>query len=86
MLKSIPIRLKKTIKAVCTDMHDGFVYAVQEELPNALLVIDRFHVAKSYRECLKAFRIAELQRLKNELSDEKYREFKKGFSIIKKIN
>jgi len=83
ILKSIPRRLKKTIKAVCTDMHDGFVYAVQEELPNALLVVDRFHVAKSYRECLKAFRIAELQRLKNELSDEKYREFKKAIHIIK---
>ena len=83
MLKSIPKRLKKTIKAVCTDMHDGFVYAVQEELPNSLLVIDRFHVAKSYRECLKAFRIAELQRLKNELSGEKYKEFKKAIHIIK---
>lgn len=83
MLKNIPKRLKKTIKAVCTDMHDGFVFAVKEELPNVMIVVDRFHVAKSYRECLKSFRIAELGRLKNELTGEQYRKFKDAIHIIK---
>ena len=83
MLSTIPRKLKKTIKGVCTDMHDGFVFAVKEELPGIMIVIDRFHVAKSYRDCLKDFRISEIKRLKSQLSDVQYKKLKNAIHIVK---
>lgn len=83
MLSTIPRKLKKTIKGVCTDMHDGFVFAVKEELPDTMIVIDRFHVAKSYRDCLKDFRISEIKRLKSQLSDVQYKKLKNAIHIVK---
>ena len=53
---SIPIRLKGTIKRVCTDMYQGFVGAAQEQLPGAKIVVDRFHVAQAYRDCADTVR------------------------------
>lgn len=50
-LPGIPARLKTTIQTVCTDLTDGFINAVKEELPEARVVADRFHVAKNYRAC-----------------------------------
>ena len=32
-------------------MYQGFVNAVQEQLPGVKLVIDRYHVAQAYRDC-----------------------------------
>ena len=71
-LDSIPIRLKETIKRVCTDMYQGFVGAAQEQLPGAKIVVDRFHVAKAYRDCADKVRKQEVKRLKQELSKEEY--------------
>lgn len=71
-LTQIPQRLKKTIKTVCTDMHDGYVNAVQAQLPKAQIVVDRFHVAKAYRDCADTVRKQELKRLKRELPKEEY--------------
>ena len=45
-LKTIPARLKKTIEEVCSDLYEGFLGAVEEVLPDAKLVADRFHVTK----------------------------------------
>ncbi len=53
---SIPIRLKGTIKRVCTDIYQGFVGAAQEQLPGAKIVVDRFHVAQAYRDCADTVR------------------------------
>ncbi|MEJ7710912.1 MAG: transposase, partial [Pyrinomonadaceae bacterium] len=50
-LQEIPARLKKRIESVCTDMYDGFINAAKEEIPSAVVVADRFHVARKYREC-----------------------------------
>lgn len=71
-LTQIPQRLKKTIKTVCTDMHDGYVNAVQAQLPKAQIVVDRFHVAKAYRDCADTVRKQELKRLKRELPFKEY--------------
>jgi transposase len=71
-LAAIPERLKATITRVCTDMYDGFIYAVRETLPHARVVIDRFHVAKAYRACADQLRKQELRRLKTELSKDEY--------------
>ena len=40
------------------------------------VVVDRFHVAKKYRECLDKLRKKVMRRLKNELSAKEYKEFK----------
>lgn len=67
-LKSIPEPLKKTVESVCTDMYDRFVNAVTEVFGDRVLVIDRYHVFKLYREPLDSL----LNRLKSEQSEEKY--------------
>jgi transposase len=73
---SIPPRLQQTIKSVCTDMYQGFVNAVQEQLPGVKIVIDRYHVAKAYRDCADKVRQQELKVLKRELSQEDYEQIK----------
>jgi transposase len=71
-LESIPDDLKPQIHRVCSDMYEGFINAAHEALPNAEVVIDRFHVAKDYRNCADQVRKRELKRLKQELSSEEY--------------
>lgn len=71
-LASIPPRLKLTIEQVCTDMYEGFINAAHEQLPEADVVVDRFHVAKAYRGCADAVRKRELKRLKADLSKAQY--------------
>lgn len=75
-LTLIPEALKPGIKRVCCDMYDGFVNAVYEVLPAAQVVVDRFHVAKHYRECADEVRKRELKRLYDELPEDKYEEIK----------
>lgn len=75
-LASIPTQLKVTIKRVCTDMYQGFVGAVQAQLPWAKIVVDRFHVAKAYRGCADTVRKQEVKRLKQALSKAEYEQIK----------
>lgn len=75
-LRSIPERLKKTIHTVCSDMYEGYIEAVREELKESQIVIDRFHVTRHYRDGVDEFRKAELKRLKQELAEEEYRTLK----------
>lgn len=77
-LATIPERLKATIRQVCTDMYDGFVNAAHEQLPEAHVVVDRFHVAKAYRGCADAVRKQEVKRLKQALSEAEYEAQVKG--------
>ena len=67
---SIPPRLQKTVKTICTDMYQGFVNAAQEQLPGVKIVIDRYHVAKAYRDCADKVRKQELKVLKRELPED----------------
>ena len=69
---SIPIKLRKTIERVCTDMYLGFVNAAREQLPRAHIIIDRFHVAQAYRNCADKVRKQELKLLKEQLSEKEY--------------
>ncbi len=73
---SIPFRLRQTIERVCTDMYLGFVNAAREKLPRAHIIIDRFHVAKAYRNCADAVRRQELKLLKEQLSEKEYAQIK----------
>lgn len=71
-LKCIPTRLKRSIHTVCTDMWTAYINAATEVLDKAVVVVDRYHVAKKYRDCVDKLRQQEMKRLKTELSTEQY--------------
>lgn len=78
-LESIPQRLWQTMEKVCTDMWEGYANAVTEfaaDHPEVSVdvVVDRFHVAENYRECVDNLRKQECRRLKKELSEAQYAE------------
>ncbi len=75
-LRSLPAPLKATLKRVCSDMYEGYTNAVREALPGVELVIDRFHVAKHYRDGVDTLRKQTLRELKQTLSEEEYEPLK----------
>jgi transposase len=83
-LRSIPERLKQSIHTVCCDMYEGFSEAVREELSHVLIVIDRFHVARAYRDGLDDLRKQELGRLKKELPAPAYKQLKGSLWALRK--
>jgi transposase len=66
-LLTIPAAIRRRITTVCTDMWEGYITAVEEVLPDAQIVIDRFHVACHYRDAVDALRKQEVRRLQKEL-------------------
>lgn len=83
-LRSIPQRLSETIRTVCCDMYAGYTEAVREELPQAQIVVDRFHVTRHYHQAADQLRQSELKRLKEELPAEAYRELKGSMWAFRK--
>jgi transposase len=83
-LRTIPERLKQSIHTVCCDMYEGFTEAVREELSHARIVIDRFHVARAYRDGLDDLRKQELGRLKKELPEVEYKQLKGSMWALRK--
>jgi transposase len=83
-LRTIPVRLVKTIDTVCCDMYEGYTEAVREELPEANIIIDRFHVTQHYTKAADKLRQKELKRLKNELSEEEYQQLKGNMWAFRK--
>ena len=69
-LMSIPEALRERITTVCTDMWDGYVTAASHILPGATIVIDRFHVARHYRDAVDSLRKQEVRRLRTTLPKE----------------
>ena len=75
--ESIPKQLRKTITSVSSDFYDGFLNAAKEVLGSGVrIVIDRFHIAKLYRNVVDSVRKEEMRRLKKILSKEEYGELK----------
>ena len=89
-LDTIPAHLRATLHTVCTDMWDGYVNAVKEfaaaQDVTLVVVIDRFHVAKHYRDGVDQLRKREGRRLKQELPESEYAEFKGVMWILRKNN
>ena len=86
-LKSIPKRLKKTVEAICVDMYTGYINAAKEVFKDAaLIVIDRFHVAKLYRGDLDKYRQKILGELKQALSKTEYEKLTGATRILRKTN
>jgi transposase len=75
-LQQIPQQALEYIKSVCTDMYEGFTEAVREVIGEAVIVIDRFHVAKLYGKCADDLRTREMRRLKKEMSEKEYEQIK----------
>jgi transposase len=75
-LKAIPKTHRAQITTVCTDMWEGYVSAAREVLPTATVVIDRFHVARQYREAVDGLRKKEVRRLYQELPKEQHEDLK----------
>ena len=76
-LRTIPRQLRATIDTVCTDMWDGYVNAVREVLGSQVtIVVDRYHVAQSYRQGVDKLRQRECKRLKKELPEAEYKQLK----------
>jgi len=81
----IPTRVRKTVRAVCSDMYDGFINAAKEVFGDKVkIIIDRFHVAKLYRKGVDTLRKAEMKRLKNTLVKEEYAKLKNVMWILRK--
>jgi len=66
-LQTIPAALRSGITTVCTDIWEGYITAAQEVLPDATIVLDRFHVARHYRDAVDELRKQEVRRLQKEL-------------------
>jgi transposase len=75
-LQAMPEEHRRRIHTVCTDMWEGYVTAVQDVLPAATIVIDRFHVARHYRDGVDALRKQEIRRLRAILPDDQQDELK----------
>ena len=75
-LNSMPASFKAAVRRVCSDMYEGFINAAREALPDAEVVIDRFHVAAHYNKGVDTLRKTVLKELKQGLDKETYSELK----------
>lgn len=75
-LTALPASVRTTISTVCTDMWEGYINAVEEALPQAQIVIDRFHVTRHYRDAVDTLRKQEVKRLRKELPQEQQDDLK----------
>jgi transposase len=83
--RGIPERLRKTVKYVCSDMYEGYINAAYSVFGNDVkVVVDRFHIAQKYRECLDDLRKQEMKELKKWLPKEDYQELKGAMWIVRK--
>ncbi len=66
ILKTQPQDMRENVKEVSVDMWGGFPKVIKEVFPNALIVIDRFHVMKLVNKSLNKIRLSlDLKGLKN---------------------
>lgn len=63
-INHIPPEIKNKIKEVCCDIHDGYIYAVEKELPQAAIVIDHFHLIQDANRRLNQARLIEQDMIK----------------------
>jgi transposase len=56
-LKPQPQTMRENVKEVSVDMWGGFPKVIQEVFPNALIVIDRFHVMKLVNQAVNQIRL-----------------------------
>ena len=66
-------------------MYDNYINAAKEVFGKRVhIVVDRFHVAKLYRDGFETLRKKELRRLRKELSQKAYKELKGAMWMLRK--
>ncbi len=90
-LETIPKRLRRTMETACIDMWEGYSNAVKEFAAahpevSINVVVDRYHVAKNYREGVDKVRKQERRRLEKTLSKAEYEEIVKDMMWIIRKN
>ena len=81
---SIPKRLRRTVKVVCSDLYQGFIGAAKALFGKRVLICaDRFHIAKLYREGLETLRKSEWRRLRRTLTNADLNQFKNVHWILR---
>ncbi|WP_163836066.1 ISL3 family transposase [Spartinivicinus ruber] len=84
-LRTIPRRLRKTIRAICCDLYEGYMNACKAVFKDKVpIVADRFHVRKLYRKSLINLRKSELSRLKKLLTPTEYTALKPAIALLRK--
>ena len=84
-LQRIPRSLRQTVGSICSDLYEGFINPAKEVFGQRVrIVLDRFHVAKLYRKGLDTLRKQELNRLKNELTEQAYGQLKGVMWVLRK--
>lgn len=83
--RSIPKRLRRTVRAICSDLYAGFINAAKAVFGRRVAICaDRFHITKLYREGVESVRKQELKHLKKTLPKAEYESFKKAHWILRK--
>ena len=59
-------KFRNNIKVVCTDMWKAYLHVVKEKVPNAINVLDKFHIMQKIGKALDKVRASEAKRLKEE--------------------
>lgn len=90
-MSTIPKRLRATIHTFATDMWEGYLSAIDDFIADypeakAKVVIDRFHVAKNYRDGFDTLRKEEMRRLRKELPEATYKEVGHGMHWVLRHN
>jgi transposase len=81
---SIPKRLQRTVRVICSDLYKGFIGAAKAVFGKRVLICaDRFHIAKLYREGLETLRKREWRRLRRILSKADLNQFKNVHWILR---
>jgi transposase len=66
---NIDRKFRQGIKVICTDMWKPYLKVIQEKTPNAINVLDRFHIMQKFSKALDEIRSQEVKRLKKEKQD-----------------
>ncbi len=54
------------LKYICSDMWEGYINVIAERAPQALNILDRFHIVQNLNKALNKVRASEAKRLKQE--------------------
>jgi transposase len=63
---NIDRKFRKNIRVVCTDMWKAYLHVIKEKVPNAINVLDKFHIMQKMGKALDKVRASEAKRLKEE--------------------
>ncbi len=68
-LSSLIPDFREQLKFVCSDMWKAYLKVIREEVPNALHILDRFHIQAKFSDALDTVRRQEVKRLNREGKD-----------------